>query len=62
MATPKTWESEYNGKRYSFNKPLNVYCEVDTGWTANIDAWQRTMYPPDIVGFESRTVSSVTFN
>ena len=38
MATPKTWESEYNGKRYSFNKPLNVYCEVDTGWTANIDA------------------------
>ncbi len=35
---------------------------MDTGWTANVSEWQRTMYPPDITGFASRTVSSVTFN
>ena len=41
---------------------MQVFCEVDTGWTANVGEWERTMYPPNITGFASRTVSSVTFN
>ncbi len=40
--------------------PLRVFCEVDTGWTANIDTWERTMYPP-IIAVDSRTISGVTF-
>ena len=39
MAEGKVWESEYNGKRYSFDKPLKVNCEIDSGWTAYISEW-----------------------